>query len=194
MRKGAWFTTIGKMSLLMLLAGPWVMARAQSASITKGQGPVLPGPVPAQIVNAKSVFISNTAPDGMPSLILEKFGEPNRPYDQLYVAMKTWGRYELAGSPADADLVLEIHFSRSVYTGGLGQGAEFYLSILDVKTHFVLWTLVEPVEAAVRKVSWEKNHRCERESVGERYEAAGRTGTTTVMSDKWLVKFEKREA
>ncbi len=151
MRKEAWFTTIGKMSLVMLLAGPWVMARAQ------GKAAVLPGPVPAQIVNAKSVFISNTAPDGMPSDILEKFGEPNRPYDQLYAAMKAWGRYELAGAPADADLVMEIHFSRSVYTGGVGQGAEFYLSILDAKTHFVLWTLVEPVEAAVRKVSWEKN-------------------------------------
>ncbi|MFZ0335996.1 MAG: hypothetical protein WA855_12265 [Candidatus Acidiferrales bacterium] len=63
----------------------------------------------------------------------------------------------MAGGPAEADLVLEIHFARSVYTGGLGEGAEFYLSIVDTKTHFVLWTLVEPVEGAVRKVSWEKN-------------------------------------
>jgi hypothetical protein len=141
------------MSLVMLLAGPWLMARAQSGS----KNPVTPGPVPAQIASAKSVFISNTAPDGMPSIILEKFGEPNRPYGQLYAAMKTWGRYELASAPGDADLVLEIHFMRSDYTGGVGEGAEFYLSILDAKTHFVLWTLVEPVEGAVRKVSWEKN-------------------------------------
>jgi hypothetical protein len=123
----------------------------------KGKAQVVPGPVPAQIVNAKSVFISNTAPDGMPTDILQRFGEPNRPYDQLYAAMKSWGRYQLAASPEDADLVLEIHFTRSEFTGGIGQGAEFYLSILDTKTHFVLWTLVEPVEAAVRKVSWEKN-------------------------------------
>lgn len=93
----------------------------------------------------------------MPSDILEKFGEPNRPYDQFYTAMKAWGRYELADSPEDADLVMEIHFMRSFATGGLGEGAEFYLSIVDAKTHFVLWTLVEPVEGAVRRASWEKN-------------------------------------
>ena len=153
MRKATWLVAMSGLILAVSLCCPLVPAYAQSS----GKGAVLPGPLPAQIVNAKSVFISNTAPDGMPSLILENFGEPNRPYDQLYAAMKSWGRYVLAGSPADADLVLEIHFSRSVYTGGLGEGAEFYLSIIDAKTHFVLWTVVEPVKGAVRKVSWEKN-------------------------------------
>lgn len=153
MRKADWFTTLVKMSLVALLWSPWVMARAQS----KAKQAVTPGPIPAQIASAKSVFISNTAPDGMPSDLLEKFQEPNRPYDQLYAAMKAWGRCELAGSPGDADVVIELHFTRSFATGGIGEGAEVYLAILDTKTHFVLWTLVEPVEAAVRKVSWEKN-------------------------------------
>lgn len=140
-------------ALLIFCVSP--ILRAQNSSDKKAL--TVPGPVPAQIANAKSVFISNTGPDGMPSDMLEKFGEPNRPYDQLYAAMKSWGRYQLAGSPEDADLVLEIHFTRSFVTGGLGEGAEFYLSVLDEKTHFVLWTLVEPVEGAVRKVSWERN-------------------------------------
>jgi hypothetical protein len=153
MRKATWPVTMSGLILAVSLCCSLVPAYGQSS----GKVAVLPGPLPAQIVNAKSVFISNTAPDGMPSLMLQNFGEPNRPYDQLYAAMKSWGRYLLAGSPADADLVLEIHFTRSVYTGGLGEGAEFYLSILDAKTHFVLWTLVEPVQGAVRKVSWEKN-------------------------------------
>lgn len=155
MRKTGYIQMICGMGLLMLCASP--MLWAQSAAITKGNAQAAPGPVPAQIVNAKSVFISNTAPDGMPSDILEHFGEPNRPYDQLYAAMKGLGRYQLASAPADADLVLEIHFMRSFATGGLGEGAEFYLSILDAKTHYVLWTLVEPVKAAVRKASWDKN-------------------------------------
>lgn len=142
-------------SLLLLCASPSLWA--QNAPNDKGKPTVEPGPIPAEIGSAKSVFISNTAPDGMPSEILVRFGEPNRPYDQLYAAMKKWGRYELADSPENADLVLEIHFTRSYVTGGLGEGAEFYLSILDAKTHFVLWTLVEPVEGAVRRVSWEKN-------------------------------------
>lgn len=144
-----------RVGLLIVCVCP--MLRAQTAPKGKEKATVTPGPIPAQILNAKSVFISNTAPDGMPSDILQKFGEPNRPYDQLYSAMKSWGRYQLAGSPQDADLVLEVHFTRSFQTGGLGEGAEFYLSILDARTHFVLWTLVEPVEGAVRKVSWEKN-------------------------------------
>jgi hypothetical protein len=154
MRKAAWLAAIGALSLAMVLCSAGVQAGVQTSS---QKGAIQAGPLPAQIVNAKNVFISNTAPDGMPSDILEHFQEPNRPYDQLYTAMKAWGRYELADSPADADLVIEIHFVRSFATGGLGEGAEFYLSIVDAKTHFVLWTLVEPVEAAVRKVSWEKN-------------------------------------
>ena len=31
------------------------------------------------------------------------------------------------------------------------------LSILDAKTHFRLWTLVEPVGGAFRRVTWDKN-------------------------------------
>jgi hypothetical protein len=154
MQTKTWFTIVGKVCLLILASSVWLAAHAQTATLP---GSPLPGPVPAQIANAKSVFISNTAPDGMPSDILEHFGEPNKPYDQLYAAMKSWGRFQLAGSPQDGDLVLEIHFMRSFETGGIGQGAEFYLSILDPKTHFVLWTLVEPVEAAVRKATWERN-------------------------------------
>lgn len=154
MRKINHFKAIGVVLLIACLAP---LVRAQTAPNGKQKTTIAPGPIPGQIVNAKNVFISNTAPDGMPSDILERFGEPNRPYDQLYAAMKQWGHYELADSPANSDLVLEIHFTRSYATGGLGEGAEFYLSILDTKTHFVLWTLVEPVEGAVRKVSWEKN-------------------------------------
>lgn len=157
MRRAKCVPMICGMSLMMLCASPVVWAQNATISRANAQAEPAPGPVPEQIVNAKSVFISNTAPDGMPSDILEHFGEPNRPYDQLYTAMRAWGRYELADSPEPADLVMEIHFMRSNATGGLGEGAEFYLSILDTKTHFVLWTLVEPVKGAVRKVSWEKN-------------------------------------
>lgn len=153
MRNVTYAKLVSAVGLLIFCTAPMMWAQNKP----NGKAQVAPGPVPAQIASAKSVFISNTAPDGMPSNILENFGEPNRPYDQLYAAMKSWGRYQLAGSPEDADLVLEIHFTRSFQTGGLGEGAEFYLSVLDEKTHFVLWTLVEPVEGAVRKVSWERN-------------------------------------
>lgn len=157
MEKMKWFAVIGKVSLLLMLSGALVTAWPQNAGEQAVPSAPIAAPFPAQISNAKSVFISNTAPDGMPSDMLQSYGEPNRPYDQLYAAMKAWGKYELADSPAEADLVMEIHFMRSKATGGFGEGAEFYVSVLDEKTHFVLWTFVEPVKGAVRKVSWEKN-------------------------------------
>jgi hypothetical protein len=64
--------------------------------------------------------------------------------------MKSWGRYELAADPADADLVFEIRLrSTSTY--------DLELTILDGKTPFKLWALSESVESAVRKSTWQKN-------------------------------------
>jgi hypothetical protein len=34
---------------------------------------------------------------------------------------------------------------------------QFGLRILDAKTHFLLWSLSEPVEGAFRKATWIKN-------------------------------------
>jgi hypothetical protein len=31
------------------------------------------------------------------------------------------------------------------------------LTILETKSHYLLWTVTEPVEGAVRKATWEKN-------------------------------------
>lgn len=153
MRQTKWLATIGKVSLLVACWCASAVAQGQKVAAPAMQ----PAPVPAQIANAKSVFISNTAPDGMPSDMLESYGEPNRAYDQLYADIKAWGRYQMADAPSNADLVMEIHFRRSTVTGGQGEGAEFYVSVLDEKSHFVLWTFVEPVKGAIRKVSWEKN-------------------------------------
>ena len=73
--------------------------------------------------------------------------------------MKSWGRYELVASPADADLVFELRFTAPI--ADFGKTAiyepQLGLSIFDTKTHFVLWTLTEPVQGAFRKATWEKN-------------------------------------
>lgn len=86
-------------------------------------------PPPAQIADAKKVFISNGGVElGWIS------GGDNRPYNQFYAAMKDWGRYELVGAPADADLILNIRVK---------SGQQLRLVILDPKTHVVLWTFNE---------------------------------------------------
>lgn len=84
--------------------------------------------------------------------------------------MKNWGRYELVGSPADADLVFEISFAAPLVAADkLSTFAPYLrLEILDAKTHFLLWTIVEPVEGAYRKATWGKNFN---------------TGVTNLVSD-----------
>ena len=118
----------------------------------QAQSPNTPAPIPAQIVAAKKVFISNAGQDGLGGFS----GDPDRAYNQFYSAMKSWGQYELVSSPADADLVFEVSFEvqaigASVIKGdtvGTGYAPRFRLLILDPKTHFTLWTLTEHINWA----------------------------------------------
>jgi len=92
------------------------------------------------------VFVSNAGMDA--SLIFNGVSGPDEPYNQFYAAMKNWGRYELAADPSDADLVFEIHYDSY---------DQLQLSILDAKTHFTLWHLMQLVGAANLKSTKERN-------------------------------------
>jgi hypothetical protein len=110
--------------------------------------PAPPAPVPAQILTARKVFISNAGATVAALDILFKCSwDANEPYNQFYAAMKSWGRFEIVSAPADADLVLEIRFDTYL----------FGLTILDSKTHFILWTIAQPVEVAAREKTYERN-------------------------------------
>jgi len=93
------------------------------------------GPVPPAIRAAKKIFISNTA-------AVDPFfsGGPDRPYNSLYATFKSDSQFELVADPSDADLVLELQIDYP----GTGSDA-FRLVIYDRKTHYVLWTLIEPM-------------------------------------------------
>ena len=116
-------------------------------------------PVPAQIVAARKVFISNAGADIVSQSIFKRAGEPDQAYNHFYSAMQTWGRYEIVSTPAEADLVFEISFAAPQYYNGTltSYGPHFELRLLDGKTHFLLWSLTEPVEGAFRKATWLKN-------------------------------------
>ena len=127
---------------------------------------VLPAPLPAQIYSGKKVFVSNAGGDNNHLYS----GEPARLYNQFYAALKSWGRYELAASPAEADLVLEISFSNpfigdySAGTGGqasvFGRGLsdpQFRLVILDPGTRVTLWVFTEHIEHALLQGNRDKN-------------------------------------
>jgi hypothetical protein len=129
------------------------------------QGAAGAAPVPPLIASAKKVFISN-AGGGCDLFGKAGFsGGPSRPYDQFYAALKSWGRYELVASPADADLAFEISFPCPSEGTNVVRGdsvAPLYdpqlrLVILDVKTHFTLWDITEHVQPASSQSKRDKN-------------------------------------
>ena len=123
------------------------------------------GPVPAPILSAKSVFISNGGGGCSPFGQSVFSGEPDRPYNEFYSAIKSWGRYELVTAPADADLDFEISFAcptaraNSAFGNNYGTAddAQLRLVILDVKTHIVLWGFTQHVEPAILQGNRDKN-------------------------------------
>jgi hypothetical protein len=126
----------------------------QSADLTAA-------PVPPQIANAKRVFISNAGEETNfhPPKNAWYSGGPNRTYNQFYAAIKSWGRYELVSSPADADLVLEIGFTdRPQAPIAL---SEIKLVLRDPKTNVRLWTLTRYIAFAGMAKNREKNYDAE---------------------------------
>ena len=110
-------------------------------------------PVPAQILTAKKVFVINAGTDAGAYPIATFSGEPERAYDSLYAAMKTWGHYQLVGAPSDADLLIEVRLT--VRLGEVLNGesmnwgeARFRLVIRDPKTQAMLWAMTEQVQNA----------------------------------------------
>jgi hypothetical protein len=100
-------------------------------------------PIPPQILAAKRVFIANAGGDEMTGEDPRFSGGPDRAYNEFYAAMKSWGRFEVVNSPADADLLLEIRqYVSAVTPTGRGSSSfipQFQLNIRDPKTSTMLW-------------------------------------------------------
>jgi hypothetical protein len=124
-------------------------------------------PLPTQIITAKKVFIANGGGDdpGMPDPLFSGGGD--RPYNQFYAAVKSSGRYELVGSPAEADLLFDIRFSvvpdrrPTGFWGANGTGdaydAVFRVEIRDPKTTALLWAFNEHMEWALLRSNRNRN-------------------------------------
>lgn len=154
--------------------------------VLSGQQPgqMVAAPVPAQIIAGKNAFVSNAGMDAFVFDTLKRAAEPDRPYNQLYISMKSWGRYNLVAAPSDADLIFEIQFTAPLLNcGNLPTYApQLGLRIVDAKTHFTLWTLVEPVEGAFRKSTWDKNFDQAMNNLMEDLKKL--TGTTAAPAEK----------
>jgi hypothetical protein len=140
----------------LAMPGANVMRAAQA-------GDTPPAPVPAAVFTARRIFISNAGADS--GLFPHPFsGTPDRAYDEFYGFMQGWGRYEIVGAPADADLVFELRLlapngpsNANKQKGASDPLPMFRLVIYDAKTRFVLWALTESIEEAYAQKTHDRN-------------------------------------
>ena len=128
--------------------------------------PTPPAPVPTQILAAKKIFISNAGEDRYSYDEPLFDGGPDRTYNQFYAAMKNLARYELVGTPGEADLLFEIRFTspqqyqgneHSLVDSRFRLDPQFRLVIRDPKTNAILWGVTEHAEWAILQSNRNKN-------------------------------------
>jgi hypothetical protein len=114
-------------------------------------------PIPSQIASAHKIFIAN---GGDICFDAQKLGgAPNHAYNRFYADTKSSGRYELVGTPEEADLVFEVRLDCPPGETGRVESynGELWVSIIDPKAHVTIWTASEPVEGAFLTSTANKN-------------------------------------
>jgi hypothetical protein len=132
--------TVCAVTLVGLIAYPVIGAEAVSA---------LPAaPVPIQVLSAKKVFLSNLGADAGTAVAFHYRANPDAAYNGFFAAMKSWGQYDLTTTPAESDLVFEFRVTAAPFLSGatITYLAFLNLTVVDTKTHFVLWTLRSPLD------------------------------------------------
>ncbi len=140
-----------------------VFSNAQTPAPAAPPPPASLAPVPPALLNAKTVFISNAGADS--GLFPHPFkGDPDRPYNQFYAAIQSWGHYQIVGDPSEADIVLELQLiappgptSGNKINGASDPVPMFRLVIYDRKTHYVLWTITESITVAFFQKTHDSN-------------------------------------
>jgi hypothetical protein len=104
-------------------------------------------PIPNFIVKAQKVFVTNGG------------GNPLA-FDEFYSQVKTWGRYQLVGSPSEAQVIIELKYfvvdqgphvwsSTNTYTGQTQVHStemtdpQLQVNIYDAKTKDLLWSVTD---------------------------------------------------
>ena len=117
-----------------------------STPLNRAQQTTPAAPVPSQIQQAQTIFLTNSGSD--PNFPIDA----TEAYNDIYAALQTWGRYKLVNSPDQADLVFQLKgiapitdvsaYRNSVYSA---TSPAFQLTILDPKSNIALWTITSPV-------------------------------------------------
>ena len=157
---------VNSSKLFLFVCAALLLAAQAGAQASPSSGPPPPmalAPVPPALLNAKTVFISNAGADS--GLFPHPFsGDPDRPYNQFYAAIQSWGRYQLVADPSVADVVFELQLiappgptSGNKVNGASDPVPMFRLVIFDRKTHYVLWALTESIMVAVLQKTHDNN-------------------------------------
>jgi hypothetical protein len=133
------------------------------ATAAVGQQTSAAGPVPAAIISAKTIFISNGGSDA--GLFPSPFsGDESRPYDEFYKALQGDTHYQLVSDPAQADLVLELRLlapygptNANKSEGAANPQPQFRLKVYERTTHYVLWTLTQSIPMAILQKTHDRN-------------------------------------
>jgi hypothetical protein len=140
---------------------------------------VPPAPLPEAILTAHKVFLSNG-------------GGSDLAYDAFYSEMKKWGKYQIVGSPNDAELIVELSYQVEDLGTRVWSSVNTYnnttqvhsrqiidpkliLTVYDAKTKNSLWSTVDHRRLA----RMEKNREKEMINSAERLveELRSRSGT-----------------
>jgi hypothetical protein len=125
--------------------------------ILSAQQPATTAPIPAPLLSAQKVFLANGGTDSIGMDAFAKAAQVDEPYNSLYLALQSWGHWQLLSSPDGADLILVVRFTAPLVTGP-SYAPQLELTILDGKTRAPLWSLTQPVEGAFRVATWKKNY------------------------------------
>jgi hypothetical protein len=103
-------------------------------------------PVPSQIQQAQTIFLTNSASD--PNFPIDA----TKAYNDIYAALQSWGRYKLVNSPDQADLVFQLKDIAPITDVSGNRGGvysvtspAFQITIRDPKSSIALWTITSPV-------------------------------------------------
>jgi hypothetical protein len=117
-----------------------------STPLIRAQQTTPAAPVPSQIQQAQTIFLTNSASD--PNFPIDA----TKAYNDIYAALQPWGRYKLVNSPDQADLVFQLKGIAPITDVSGNRGGvysvtspAFQLTILDPKSNIALWTITSPV-------------------------------------------------
>lgn len=120
------------------------------SNVAFAQTPAATAPLPAALTTAHKLFLGNAGD--------QENADCLRAYSDLYADLAKLPRFTLVPAPAQADLVLEMHYELTPgQTAGHDDPRRFRVLIIDPGTRVVLWSLVERTNYATLQRNRDKN-------------------------------------